>query len=52
VDALKRFGRDVELKAWLQVERWKAPIWKQGQQGSTTAAFQLTWYPRLQRMTF
>jgi hypothetical protein len=47
VDLIKRLGRDVELNAWFQREQWKAPIWKQGQQGSTTAAFTLTWYPQL-----
>ena len=47
VDAVKRFGRDVELNAWLQTERFKAPFTATGQQGSTTAAFTLTWYPRL-----
>jgi hypothetical protein len=47
VDVIKRLRRDVELNAWFQVERWKAPIWKTGQQGSTTGAFTVTWYPRL-----
>ena len=47
VDLVKRLTRDVELNAWFQKEQWKAPIWKQGQQGSTTAAFQVTWYPQL-----
>lgn len=47
VDLVKRLTRDVELNAWFQEERWKAPIWKTGQQGSTTAAFTLTWYPDL-----
>lgn len=46
-DVVKRLRRDVELNAWVQVERWKAPIWKTGQQGSTTGAFTLTWYPGL-----
>lgn len=47
VDVIKRLSRDVELNAWFQREQWKAPIWKQGQQGSTTAAFQVTWFPQL-----
>lgn len=47
VDLVKRLNRNVELSAWFQAERWKAPIWKAGQQGSTTGAFQLTWYPDL-----
>jgi hypothetical protein len=45
VDLVKRLTRDVELNAWFQSEQWKAPIWKAGQQSSTTGAFQLTWYP-------
>ena len=47
VDAIKRLTRNVELNAWFQEERWKAPIWKAGQQSSTTGAFQVTWYPKL-----
>ncbi len=47
VDVIKRLTRDVELNAWFQSERWKAPIWKAGQQSSTTGAFQVTWYPSL-----
>ncbi len=47
IDLVKRLTRDVELKAWYQNERWKAPIWKTGQQGSNTAAFQVTWFPKL-----
>ena len=47
VDLIKRLSRDVELNAWFQREQWKAPVWKAGQQGSTTAAFQVTWYPQL-----
>ena len=47
VDVVKRLTRDVELNAWFQREQWKAPIWKPGQQGSTTASFQVTWYPQL-----
>ena len=26
LDVVKRFHKDIELDAWLQVERWKAPI--------------------------
>lgn len=47
VDVIKRLKRDVELNAWFQEERWKAPIWKAGPQSSTTGAFQVTWYPKL-----
>ncbi len=47
VDLVKRLTRDVELKAWYQSERWKAPFYKPGQQGNNTGAFQVTWYPEL-----
>ncbi|MCU1322865.1 MAG: hypothetical protein JWM43_2514 [Acidobacteriaceae bacterium] len=44
---VKRFGRDVEMNAWVQYERWKAPIYLPGQQSNTIGAFQLTWFPAL-----
>ena len=44
---VKRFGRDVELNAWVQYEGWKAPIYKPGLQKDTAVAVQLTWYPKL-----
>lgn len=44
---VKRLGENVELNAWLQYERWKAPIYKSGLQKDTTAAVQLTWFPKL-----
>ncbi len=47
VDVVKRLTPDVELKAWFQAERWKAPFYKPGQQGTNTGAFQVTWYPQL-----
>jgi hypothetical protein len=47
VSLVKRFGRDVELKSWVQYEGWKAPIYKAGYQQNTAASVQLTWYPKL-----
>jgi hypothetical protein len=47
VNVVKRIRHDVELNAWVQYERWKAPIYKTGQQSNTVAAFQVTWYPKL-----
>ncbi len=46
---VKRFGKekDLELNAWVQVERWKAPIYLPGPQSDTTTAVQLTWFPKL-----
>ncbi len=50
VSFVKRFGPNLELNSWLQYEGWKAPIYKPGYQQNTTASFQLTWYPKLQRL--
>lgn len=47
LDLVKRLIRNVELKAWYQNERWKAPFFKPGPQGNNTAAFQVTWFPAL-----
>jgi Capsule assembly protein Wzi len=51
IDVVKRLGKDVELDAWLQVERWKAPIYIQkpdnGANFDNAVAFQLTWFPKL-----
>jgi hypothetical protein len=44
---VKRIGKDFEVNAWVQYERWKAPIYLPGQQSDTTAAAQFTWYPKL-----
>ena len=47
VEVVKRLRPQLELDAWAQYERWKAPIWKTGQQSDTVVAGQLTWYPKL-----
>ncbi len=47
VEVVKRLRPQLELDAWAQYERWKAPIFKTGQQSDTVVAGQLTWYPRL-----
>jgi len=44
---VKRIGPNVEVNAWVQYERWKAPVYKPGLQSDTVGAFQLTWYPGL-----
>ena len=47
---VKRFHHDdVELNAWFQYERWKAPIYLPGQQSNTTTAVQVTFFPGLTR---
>jgi hypothetical protein len=35
------------MKAWVQYEGWKAPIYKDGLQKDTSVAGELTWYPKL-----
>ena len=54
VNVVKRLGHDVELNAWVQHERWKAPVTVNGvnlnltgQQNNTTAVAQFTWFPKL-----
>ncbi|MGC2618085.1 MAG: capsule assembly Wzi family protein [Acidobacteriaceae bacterium] len=42
----KRIGKDIEARAWVQYEGWKAPIYLPGKQSDTTAAVQITWYPK------
>jgi Capsule assembly protein Wzi len=54
VSVVKRLGQDVELNAWLQYERWKAPfpengvnLFRTGLQNDTVVAAQFTWFPKL-----
>ncbi len=44
---VKRLRPDVELKAWVQYERWKAPLYKTGAQNDTVGVAQITFYPKL-----
>jgi Capsule assembly protein Wzi len=49
VNAVKRLGKDVEVNAWVQYERWKAPFILNGDtsaQNDTSIAVQVTLYPR------
>jgi hypothetical protein len=45
VQAVKRIGRDFEVKGNFSLEHWKAPIYLTGQQTVTTTSIQLTWFP-------
>ena len=49
-EVVKRLRPDVELDAWVQYERWKAPVYKTGPQSDTAATVQLTFYPQLHRV--
>lgn len=43
---VKRIAKDIEVKGLVQYESWKAPIYKTGARSDTTAAAQITWYPK------
>jgi hypothetical protein len=47
IDVVKHLGHNLTMDAWLQYERWKAPIYLPGPQSDTTVAAQFTWYPKL-----
>jgi hypothetical protein len=51
VDVLKRLGKDLELNAWVQIERWKAPIYINNTNNAanvnSAVAVQLTWFPKI-----
>jgi hypothetical protein len=46
VDVLKRFGKNLEVNAWVQYEGYKAPVIAAGKQSDTIGAAQITWYPK------
>jgi hypothetical protein len=50
-EVIKRLGEDVELKAWVQYEQWKAPVYLPGSHSDVGVAGQITWYPH-QTKTF
>jgi hypothetical protein len=52
VSVVKRFYQDIELNASVQYEGWKAPIYMTGKQSDTTAAIQVTWFPKLKTSAF
>ncbi len=51
VAAVKRIGPQIELNAWFQVERWKAPVYLPGQRNDTATAVQITFFPKLKTTT-
>ncbi len=48
-EVLKRLRPDIAIDAWVQYERWKAPVYKEGGQNDTVIAAQLVFYPKLHR---
>jgi len=49
VQVVKRVRSVFELRGWVQFEKWKAPIYEPGLQSDTTATFQFTWFPPIQK---
>jgi hypothetical protein len=47
VDVVKNLRKDIQLDAWMQYERWKAPIYKVGQQNDVVVAAQIKFFPKL-----
>ncbi len=47
VNVIKNLRPDIQLDAWLQYERWKAPIYKVGQQSNVVFAGQIKFFPKL-----
>ena len=45
VQVVKRIKNDLEFKANLTIEHWKAPVYLAGPQTVTAATVQLTWFP-------
>ncbi len=48
---LLRVKKDVELNAWVKLDEWKAPFYKTGTQFDTTMAVQVTWHPKLHKIS-
>jgi capsule assembly protein Wzi len=49
LSVVKRIRKDFEVRAHLQQEWWKAPIYKPGLQRDTTISTQVTWYLKQSR---
>jgi hypothetical protein len=47
VDVVKNLRHDIQLDAWMQYERWKAPNFKVGQQSDVVFAGQIKFFPKL-----
>jgi hypothetical protein len=45
VEVVKRIKKDLEIKANLTVERYKAPVYLPGTQSVSAATVQVTWFP-------
>ncbi len=51
VDVIKRLSKNIQLHAWMQSERWKAPVYLENPGNSAhfdnVIAFSIKWYPPL-----
>lgn len=47
VEFMKHLNHDIEADAWVQYEKWMAPVYLPGAQTDVTGAVQITWYPKL-----
>ena len=47
IDVIKNLRPNIQLNAWVQYERWKAPIYKVGQQSDIAVAAQIKFFPGL-----
>lgn len=47
IDVVKRLRPDVELDAWYQFEKWKAPVYVPGAQNDSIFTVQVKFYPKL-----
>lgn len=45
----KRMLKEIEIRGWVQYERWQAPLYKTGAQSDTSATVQITWFPHESR---
>ena len=50
VSVVKRIRKQIEIRGSVQQEEWKAPIYKVGRQGNTSASAQITWYLKQQKL--
>jgi len=47
INVIKNLRPNIQLDAWLQYERWKAPDFKTGQQNNVVVAGQIKFFPKL-----
>jgi len=47
INVIKNLRPNIQLDAWLQYERWKAPVYKVGEQNNVVVAGQIKFFPKL-----